>query len=102
MTLARSSAAPNSDVTIGADPNLVLFGAQSGFNPFTVIPDLTRHALTIMQHEPRVNSGLAICVYSPTVYPRKLILIAISNYNDFIIVITAFHTANYAKWRENN
>ena len=26
-------------------------------NPFTVIPDLTCHALTIVQREPRVNSG---------------------------------------------
>src|SRR6218665_1263075 len=38
------------------------------FNPFTVIPELTRHALTIVQRDPRVNSGLAICVYSLTVY----------------------------------
>ena len=37
-------------------------------NPFTVIPELTHHALTIVQREPRVNLGLAICVYSLTVY----------------------------------
>ena len=39
-------------------------------NPFTVIPELTRYALTIVQRELRVNSGLAICVYSLTVYPE--------------------------------
>jgi len=38
------------------------------FNPFTVIPELTCHALTVVQRDPRVNSGLAICVYSLTVY----------------------------------
>jgi len=37
-------------------------------NLFTMIPKLTRHALTFMQRDPRVNSGLAICVYSLTVY----------------------------------
>jgi len=43
---------------------------QPPLNPFTVIPDLTRFALTIVQREPRVNSGLAICVYLLTVYPE--------------------------------
>src|SRR6218665_3878915 len=58
----------------------------AALNPFTVIPELTRHALTIVQRDPRVNSGLAICVYSLTCIPNKLVLIAISNYNDFIIL----------------
>ena len=41
---------------------------NNAIDPFTVIPELTRHALTIVQRDPRVNSGLAICVYSLTVY----------------------------------
>src|SRR6218665_1828128 len=31
-------------------------GPTFRFNPFTVIPELTRHALTIVQRDPRVNS----------------------------------------------
>ena len=50
--------------------DLVVSSSLTGLNPFTVIPDLTRHALTIVQREPRVNSGLAICVYSLTMYPE--------------------------------
>jgi len=42
----------------------------STLNPFTVIPELTRHALTLVQRDPRVNSSTPQCVYSLTVYPE--------------------------------
>jgi len=43
---------------------------QFRLNPFTVILELTRHALTIVLRDPRVNSGLAICLYPLTVCPE--------------------------------
>jgi len=68
------------------------------FNPFTVISELTRHALTLVQRDPRVNSSTPYASIRSPCIPNKLVLMAISNYNDLIIVITAFHTVNYAKW----
>jgi len=67
-------------------------------NPFTVFPKLTRHALTLVQRNPRVNSSTPYASIRSPGIPNKLVLMAISNYNDFIIVIKAFHTVNYAKW----
>src|SRR6218665_1881551 len=74
----------------------VYFNIQ--FNPFTVIPELTRHALTSVQRDPRVNSGLA-SIRSPCI-TNKRVLTTISNYNYFMIVIMAFHTVNYASGRD--